>query len=148
MKTTEQIKAYLASLDEPKHSELLTLHQLILNLKPDCELWFLNGKDSSGKIVSNPNIGYGAYTLQYADGTSSAFYRIGLSANMTGISVYILGIKNKMYLAQTYGAELGKAKVSGYCIRFKTIREIHLDILVAAIRYGLEYPNEMGNQQD
>lgn len=148
MKTTEQIKAYLAGLDEPKRSEMLALHQLILNLNPACELWFLDGKDSSGKIVSNPNIGYGAYTLQYADGTSRAFYRIGLSANKTGISVYILGIKDKMYLAQTYGAELGKAKVSGYCIRFKTIREIHLDILVAAIRYGLAYPNEMENQQD
>ena len=51
------------------------------------------------KSVSNPNIGYGSYTIKYADGTTREFYQIGLSANTTGISVYIMGIKDKTYLA-------------------------------------------------
>ena len=41
-------------------------------------------------------------------------FQIGLSANKTGISVYILGIEDKKYLAQTYGKDLGKASVTGY----------------------------------
>lgn len=61
-----------------------------------------------------------------------------MSANKTGISIYILGIKDNTYLAQTYGKELGKANVSSYCIKFKTLKNIHIDILKAAIRYGFE----------
>ena len=61
-----------------------------------------------------------------------------MSANKTGISVYILGIKDKKYLAQAYGEKLGKASVTGYCIKFKTLRDINTDILEAAIRYGVE----------
>jgi hypothetical protein len=59
-----------------------------------------------------------------------------LSANTTGISVYILGIKDKKYLAKAYGKKLGKASVTGYCIRFKTLKDINIDVLEAAIRHG------------
>jgi hypothetical protein len=83
-------------------------------------------------------IGYGFHTIKYADGKIREFYQIGMSANKTGISVYILGIKDKKYLVQTYGKKLGKASVSGYCIKFKTLKDINVDILEAAIRYGLE----------
>ena len=41
------------------------------------------------------------------------FYQIGMSANQGGISVYIPGIKDKTYLAKTYGKKLGKASVTG-----------------------------------
>lgn len=136
MNIQEQINLYIASQAEPKRSDMQELHRIILEVMPACKLWFLDGKNSDGKTVSNPNIGYGFYTIQYADGTSREFYRIGLSANTTGISVYILGIKDKAYLAETYGKELGKASVSGYCIKFKRLKDIHLDILQAAIRYG------------
>jgi hypothetical protein len=105
---------------------------------PACKLWFLNGKDDKGKIVTNPNIGYGAYTIKHADGTTKDFYQIGLSANTTGISVYILGIKDKTYLAQTYGKKIGKASVTGYCIKFKTLKDINIDILKAAIQDGVK----------
>jgi hypothetical protein len=105
---------------------------------PKCKLWFLDGKDEKGKTVSNPNIGYGVQTIKYADGKTREFYQIGMSANTTGISVYILGIKDKKYLAQTYRKELGKASVTGYCIKFKTLKDINIDILAAALRYGIE----------
>ena len=111
---------------------------MILQLMPACKLWFLDGKDSEGKTVSNPNIGYGLQTMKYADETTREFYQIGLSANKTGISVYILGIEDKKYLAETYGKELGKASVTGYCIRFKTLKDINADVLAAAIRSGIE----------
>jgi hypothetical protein len=114
------------------------LHRIIQEIMPACKLWFLDGKNSENRTVSNPNIGYGLQTTKYADGTNRAFYQIGLSANTTGISVYILGIKDKTYLAQTYGKKLGKASVTGYCVKFKTIKDINTDILQAAIRDGVE----------
>lgn len=136
MSVQEDIKAYIASQPEAKRSDMLALHQLILEVMPGCKLWFLDGKDDKGKIVSNPNIGYGFQTMSYADGKTREFYRIGLSANTSGISVYILGIKDKNYLARTYGKTLGKANVTGYCIKFKALKDIHTDVLAAAIQYG------------
>ena len=138
MKIQEQIKQYIAGQPESKRSDMQALHRLILQILPACKLWFLDGKNSENKTVSNPNIGYGFHTIKYADGKAREFYRIGMSANKTGISVYILGIKDKTYLARTYGKKLGKATVSGYCIRFKTLTGVNLDMLEAAIRCGAE----------
>ena len=138
MNVHEQIKEYIATQPEPKRSDMQELHRIILELMPECRLWFLDGKDEKGQTVSNPNIGYGLRTIKYADGKTREFYQIGLSANKTGISVYILGIKDKTYLAQTYGNKLGKASVSGFCIKFKALKDINTDILEAAIRDGVE----------
>jgi hypothetical protein len=138
MNIKEQIHKYIVSQAEPKRSDMQALHRLILQILPACKLWFLDGKNSENKTVSNPNIGYGFHTIKYADGKTRDFYQIGMSANKTGISVYILGIKDKAYLAHTYGKKLGKATVSGYCIRFKTLAGIHVDTLQAAMRYGAE----------
>ena len=138
MNVQEQIKAYISSQAEPKQSDMQALHDNILQLMPACQLWFLDGKDDKGKTVSNPNIGYGIQTIKYADGTSRAFYQIGLCANTTGISIYIIGLKDKTYLTETYGKTLGKASVTGYCIKFKKLKDINMDILEAAIRYGVE----------
>ena len=138
MNVKEQIAAYIASQPEPKRSDMQELHKHILQVMPKCKLWFLDGKDEKGKTVSNPNAGYGSYTIKYADGTTRDFYQIGLSANTTGISVYIMGIKDKKYLANTYGKNLGKASVTGYCIKFKIIKDINVDILQEAIRDGVE----------
>ncbi len=142
MNIQEQIKEYLTNQPEPKRTDLQELHRMILEVLPACKLWFLDGKNSENKTVSNPNVGYGIQTIKYAEGKTREFYQIGLSANKSGISVYILGIKDKTYLAQTYGKKLGKASVSGYCIRFKTIKDINIDILQASIRYGVEATNE------
>ena len=138
MNVQEQIQNYITSQPAPKLNEMQELHDTILQARPGCKLWFLDGKDSDGKTVSNPNIGYGLQTMKYADGTTREFYQIGLSANKTGISVYILGIEDKKFLAETYGKTLGKASVTGYCIRFKTLKDINTDVLAAAIRFGFE----------
>jgi hypothetical protein len=138
MNVQEQIKKYIAGQAEPKRSDMQALHQLTLQVLPACKLWFLDGKDDKGQIVTNPNIGYGLQTIKYADGDTREFYQIGLSANKTGVSVYILGIEDKTYLAKTYGKKIGKASVTGYCIRFKTLKDINVDVLEAAMRYGVE----------
>jgi len=137
MTVQAQIKDYIASQPEPKRSDMEELHRIILDIMPKSKLWFMDGKNSEGKTVSNPNIGYGSQTLKYADGKTREFYQIGLSANTSGISVYILGIDDKAYLAKTYGKKIGKANVTGYCIKFKTLKDINTDILEEAIRYGV-----------
>jgi hypothetical protein len=138
MTVEEQIESYIASQPEPKCGDMQELHRTIQEAMPACKLWYLDGKDEKGKTVSNPNIGYGLRTIEYADGRTKEFFQIGLSANKAGISVYILGIEDKAYLAKSFGSKLGKASVTGYCIKFKALKEISIEILVDAIRYGFE----------
>jgi hypothetical protein len=138
MDVQTQIAEYIATQPEPKRSEMLELHSIILALMPACRLWFLDGKDEKGKTVSNPNIGYGFQTIQYSKGKTRDFYQIGLSGNTTGISVYIMGIEDKTYLAQKFGKDIGKASVTGYCIKFKTLADIKVDVLKTAMQSGLE----------
>ena len=142
MDIPEQIENYITSQPEPKRKNMEELHTRMLQILPGGKLWFDDGKNSENKTVSNPNIGYGYYTIKYADGKTREFFQIGMSANTTGISIYILGIKDRTYLAQTYGKELGKASVTGYCIKFKNLKDINVNILEAAIRYGLEVTSE------
>ena len=137
MTVKAQIKAYIAVQPEPKRSDMQMLHGTILGAMPGCKLWFLDGRNSEGKIVSNPSIGYGLQTIKYANGKTREFYQIGLSANTAGISVYVLGIEDKKYLARTYGKKLGKVSVTGYCIKFKALKDIDIAVLETAIRDGI-----------
>ena len=137
----EQIETYIAGQPEPKRDELRELHRLVLRLSPGCKLWFLDGRNDEGKVVSNPNIGYGACTIKYAGGKTREFYQVGLSANTTGISVYIMGIDDKAYLAKTFGKALGRASVTGYCIKFRTLKDLNMDTLEDMIRFGFSARN-------
>lgn len=137
MTVQEQIEEYITSHKEPKRNDLENLHQIILALMPKCKLWFFDGKNDENKTVSNPNIGYGLHIMKYADGKTRDFYKIGLSANTTGISVYIMGIEDKKYLAHTFGERIGKASVTSYCIKFKKLDDINIEVLKEAIQAAL-----------
>ena len=136
MEVQEEIDSYIASLPEPKQMEIRDLMKLAQSLSPGCKLWFLDGKNSEGKVVSNPNIGYGSCTLNYADGSSKEFYQVGLSANKSGLSVFIFGLDDRNYLPETFGTTIGKANVSSYCIKFKAVKDIDLSVLRSVFQAG------------
>jgi hypothetical protein len=138
MSVPSQIDKYIAAQGAPKAEEMHQLHQIILNISPDCRLWFLDGRNGENKVVSNPNIGYGEQTIKYANGKTKEFYRIGVSANATGISVYFIGIDDKKYLSETYGRKLGKANITGYCVRLRKLEDINAEILEAMIANHLD----------
>ena len=129
MSVQEQIDKYIADQDLSKRETLQGLHRIILKLSPNCRLWFIDGRNSENKIVSNESIGYGSTTLRYVNGRSREFYRIGLSANTAGISIYVIGLENKKYLSETYGKTIGKAKITSYCVTFRHIKDINVVIL-------------------
>lgn len=138
MTTTDQIDRYLDSVPEPRQTDLRTLHGAILEMNPGCRLWFLDGRDERGKVVSNPSIGYGTLHKTYADGKTKEFYQVGISANSAGLSVYIMGMADKTYLQKTYAPAIGKATITGYCIKFKALAGIHAEVLKAAIQDGMK----------
>jgi hypothetical protein len=137
MTVEEQVEAYIAAQPEPKRNEMRELHRRILQASPDCRLWFLDGRNEDGKIVANPNIGYGHQIMHYAGGRTREFYRIGLSANTTGLSLYLMGIADKAWLARTFGERLGKASITGYCIKFRRLGELDMAVLDEVIRTGI-----------
>jgi len=139
MNKEEQVLNHFAGLPQSKTDELIILHRLITQILPNAKLWFIDGKDENGKIVANLQIGYGNMTIKYANGKTKDIFQIGISPNTKGISVYIMGIDDKMYLPKTYGKSIGKAKVTAYCIKFNSIKDINIDVLETAIRDGLEF---------
>ncbi len=138
MDTTEHIRTYIESLSGTRRSDIEVLHGIILDLAPDAKRWFLDGKDETGRVVSNPNIGYGVLEKQYADGTTREFYQVGISANSSGLSVYLMGFSDKAYLKETYGPAIGKADITGYCIKFRALKNVDMETLKRAILDGLQ----------
>lgn len=134
MNLKEQIKTYLLSLSEPKRLDLKELDHIIMEINPNCKLWFFDGKNSENKVVSNPNIGYGLTHIKYANENSKEFYQIGLSANTVGISIYLFGNNEKDYFVKKYKDNLGKATITGYCIKFKSLKDLNIEILKELIK--------------
>jgi hypothetical protein len=137
MGVPEQVEAYLASQPGPGQAGLRRLHAHILAGFPGCRLWFTDGTNADGKVAASPDIGYGACTITGAEGSSREFYRTRLSASTTGMSACVPGPGGKTCLARTYGGSIGKARVTGYCIKFGHLAVMTVDVPLAAIQYGM-----------
>ena len=138
METNTQINTFIDSLSEETAADLRALHALMLQWIPNGKLWFDNGLNADNKVVTNPTIGYGSYPHTFANNTTKELFQIGISATKSGISVYVMGIRKKLNIAQAFGEKLGKAKVSGYCISFKKLEDLNLNALEEVVRVGVE----------
>ncbi len=134
----ETIQQYISIQTKQKRVDMQFLHEQILSLMPNCKLWFEDGKNEEGKVISNPNIGYGSYTIHYANGSTREFFQVGLSANTTGISVYLMGIPDKNFLIHNFKEKIGRASVTGYCIKFKRLSDLNLEVLSAAVQFAIK----------
>jgi hypothetical protein len=132
-----QILHFISFQEGAKQQDFLSLHELMRSILPDGKLWMEDGKNEEGKVVTNPTIGYGQQTMLLAKGKSREMFQIGISANTSGISIYLIGIRNKLDLTEQFGHKLGKAKVSGYCIKFKQLADLDLTVLEEVLRLGI-----------
>lgn len=142
MEIKAQIEQFISQQAESKQQDLLTLHVLMSNLLPTGKLWMEDGKNEEGKVVANPTIGYGQQIMLLAKGKSREMFQIGISANTSGISIYLIGIRKKLDLEKQFGSKLGKAKITGYCIKFKKLADLDLSVLEEAIRLGIQLTND------
>jgi hypothetical protein len=93
MNVQEQIKEYITSQPEPKRSDIQELHRFILKIMPACKLWFLDGKNSENKTVSNSNIGYGLHIIKYADGKTREFIElVSVQTKPESLSIYLVSM--------------------------------------------------------
>jgi hypothetical protein len=120
MTTPEQ---YIAKIEEPKRSDVAKLHALIKKTVPAYE-----------PAMYGSMIGYGRYQYRYESGREGVSYRIALSSNKTGISVYVCAVDEHGWLAEQAKDELGKASVGKSCIRFKRLADINLAALTTVLK--------------
>ncbi len=107
-----------ALIDEPRKSEMLELHKLILKTVPKLK------PKMYGSII-----GYGEYTYKYASGRTGEWMIIGLASQKNYISLYICAVEGKEYIAEKHKAEFPKASIGKSCIRFKKIEDIDIKAL-------------------
>lgn len=114
--------------------------QIILNWMdvefPHLERSFHDGKNDQGKQVTNPTYGFGSFEQTYANGDKKTHFQIGIAATQKGISLYLLGIRGKIDLKAAC-SELGKAKVTGYCISFIRFGDLDLEVLSCVCQSAL-----------
>ncbi|MEY5002043.1 MAG: hypothetical protein RLZZ211_2079 [Bacteroidota bacterium] len=130
---------FLHHFPDAKQLELQELMQLVAKVAPQEKAAFYDGKDKEGKVVTNPALGIGNYLHHFSDGRVEQMYRIGISPNATGFSIYVLGLKDKEILKTRFANSLGKAKVTGYCIKFKSLKDLDEKIVLDLIKFALHY---------
>ena len=131
-----QIQSHFENLENAKSFELQQLHKLIVKINPTCKLWFDNGINDEGKVVTNPTIGYGLQTRHYSKGQTKEFFQIGICATTTGISIYLIGIKDKNILKETFAPSIGKATITSYCVKYKHLSDLNSETLTKLIQFG------------
>lgn len=123
-------EAYLASLPEPRKTEVGVLDALIREVLPGLAVG-MYGKEM---------VGYGPFHYRYATGREGDAYRIALSSRAQYISLYCLGADDKGYVAEQFKKRLPKASIGKSCVRFKKLADVDLgairDLLLATVKVG------------
>lgn len=116
-------KEYLDMIDEPRRSEMKTLHTMIMKTIPDLKPHIVSGM-----------IGYGTYHYKSKSGREGDWSMVLLASQKNYISVYACGVDKGVYVADAYKSKLPKASIGKSCIRFKKLADVDLDILMEIVK--------------
>jgi hypothetical protein len=114
---------YIAGLQEPRKSEIKTLHKLICKHAPDLKpgMWSVG-------------IGYGTYHYKYASGREGDWFVLGVASQKNYISLYTCAAKGDRYITETYKKKLPKANIGKSCIRFRKLEDVDEKAIIALIK--------------
>jgi len=116
---------YLAALDEPRRSELKSLHAAIRKAASKLKPYL---------AYRGTMIGYGPYHYVYATGREGDCPIVALSSRAQYVSVYVAGHRHGKSIAETAKSKLGKVSVGKACIRFKHLEDLNLPALLDLLR--------------
>lgn len=111
-KTPEE---YIENLDEPRKSEVLLLHKLILKTVPKLTPYIETGM-----------LGYGRFHYKSKSGREGDWAIIGLASQKNYISLYICATEDNEYIAEKNKSLFPKASIGKSCIRIKKTSDIDL----------------------
>ena len=109
---------YIASLAEPRRSEIAELDRFIRKSAPTLTPFLYIGM-----------LGYGPYHYVYASGREGDSAIVSLSSRAQYISIYLGVCDENGYLAEQAKPRLPKASIGKSCIRFKRVADIDLKVL-------------------
>ena len=129
-KTPEE---YIAKIEEPRRSQIQTLHDFISKTVPEQKPHIISGM-----------IGYGSFHYKSKSGREGDWCVIALASQKNYISLYICASDGKQYVAEKYKDALPKANIGRSCIRLKKIEDIDLDVLKTVLIEGVKASKEFG----
>lgn len=125
---------YLAAIDEPRRSDVVALHDLIVKTVPQLKPFILVGM-----------IGYGQYRYKSPSGREGDWSVLALASQKNYISLYVMCVEDGKYLAESYKEKLPKASIGKSCIRFKKLADVDLavikELLQKAAQIGPMHPS-------
>ena len=110
--------AFLGAIEEPRRTEMRSLHDLIRGSAPDLE-----------PVVMGKMIGYGAFHYRYETGREGEAAVLSLANNKNYISLYVFCADDDGYLAERYRDSLPKADIGKSCVRIKRVGDLDLDVV-------------------
>ena len=122
---------YIDGLEEPRRSEIRSLHDLIRREAPELEPHIASGM-----------LAYGRYHYKgKSKGTEGEWFHIGLASNKRYISLYVMATdpKDGGYLAESYKERLAKADIGKSCVRLKRPGDVDQAALAELIRDGAKF---------
>lgn len=115
---------FLRSVPEPQRAELLRLHALIRDTVPELK----------PSVASGVGVGYGPYHYKYASGREGDSFIVALAPRKNSISLYVNGLANGKYLAESYASRLGKVECGKSCVRFRRLDDLNEPALRSRLR--------------
>lgn len=122
--TTQDPRAFIEALAEPRRSQCLTLLDLMERVSGQpAVMW--------GPAI----VGFGSYRYVYASGRTGDWPRTAFSPRKQDLTVYLMdGFENRDALL----AALGKHKTSKSCLYLKSLKDIDLGVLEKLVAASLE----------
>jgi hypothetical protein len=118
---------FIASLPDPRRSDLERVDEVLSRVMKGHSRVLWGGTFWGGSEQSI--IGYGDYTYQRSDKKTVDWFIIGLAPQKNYNSIYINASDDGGYLIQRYADRLGKVKVRGAALTFKSADDLDLDVL-------------------
>ena len=107
-------EAYIASLPEPRRSQMARLHRLIVEAIPDAPIRMF---EYSGTLI-----GYGPYEYSNSKGTRTGdWFAVGLANRKSYISLYSMGLHDGGYLVEHVADRFPGAKTGRSCLNLKDV---------------------------
>jgi len=123
-------EAYIEALDEPRRTDVRTLHDLIRAAAPELVPTMEFGMP-----------GYGKYHYRYASGREGDWVLVGLASNKNYISLYVTATNGDgTYLAESYRLRLPNASIGKSCVRFRRVSDVDTAVLAELVREAAANP--------
>src|SRR6266849_10509297 len=116
---------YIATLEEPRKTEIAALDVLIRKTAPKLEPFIHIGI-----------LAYGHWHYKYASGREGDWFRIGVASNKNYVSLYVCATDGKGYIAERFKKALPKANIGKACVRFKRLSDLDEAVVAKLIREG------------